>query len=153
MCLCNKCLRVATPAVQANGSRVFSYRHANSSTGQIQLVFKIEKLPAVYFFFFYGPGNAVACVSRSFMVALHTLLFCAMHVASLSVTSSSSQSSLIILIHVSFVFPFFWFHEPETVLNVTVVCYHTVYIGLQIHTYTNVTQVFCPPTEVQSAHI
>src|SRR6218665_4098495 len=116
MCLCNKCLRVATPAVQANGSRVFSYRHANSSTGQIQLVFKIEKLPAVYFFFFYGPGNAVACVSRSFMVALHTLLFCAMHVASLSVTGSSSQSSLIILIHVSFVFPFFWFHEPETVL-------------------------------------
>jgi len=31
--------------------------------------------------FFYGPGDAIAPVSRLSMVALHTLLFCVLHVA------------------------------------------------------------------------
>jgi len=30
--------------------------------------------------FYYGPGDAIARVSRSSMVALHTLLFCVLHV-------------------------------------------------------------------------
>src|SRR6218665_1703946 len=41
----------------------------------------------IYYFiyYYYGPGDAIARVSRSSMVALHTLLSCVLHVASCSV--------------------------------------------------------------------
>src|SRR6218665_2175351 len=57
--------------------------------------------------YYYGPGDAIARVSRSSMVALHTLLSCVLHVTSCSVRCSSLQSSLIMSIHLFFCLPLF----------------------------------------------
>src|SRR6218665_1385864 len=60
-----------------------------------------------HFFYYYGPGDAIARVSRSSNVALHTLLSCVLHVASCSVRCSSLQSFLIMSIHRFFCLPLF----------------------------------------------
>src|SRR6218665_3567142 len=59
------------------------------------------------YYYYYGPGDAIARISRSSMVALHTLLSCVLHVASCSVRCSSLQSSLIMSIHLFFCLPLF----------------------------------------------
>lgn len=71
----------------------------------------------------HGPGDSVTHVSCSSMVALQTLLSCAMHVAYSNVICYSLQSSLIMLIHRFLVSLSSLFHR-----RIAVVCY--MYIGV-----------------------
>src|SRR6218665_2590309 len=61
----------------------------------------------MHYYYYYDPGDTITRVSRSSMVALHTLLSCVLHVASCSVRCSSLQSSLIMSIHLFFCLPLF----------------------------------------------
>jgi len=73
-----------------------------------RLVEKEEELEGIrYVLFLHSPGDAVACVTDSSLVALHALLSCVMCVASCNVIFSSLQSSLIMSILRFFGLPLF----------------------------------------------
>src|SRR6218665_3760148 len=85
--------------------------------------------PCFIIYYYYGPGDAIARVSRSSMDALHTLLSCVLRPASCMwppVVSDAVHCSLLCscFSFFSFVFPSFWFHV------IAVVCYFAVSFGL-----------------------